>query len=326
MSKYPYLFLFMFSLSSQTTPGTIDQANELYGQGRLKEAIILYKKASLNGENPAICYFNLGNSYFQLDSIPQSIVYYLATTSYAPDFFRGHLNLAICYYTLDELGRCIASVKRALEIEPENQKALLLLGTCYQRLKANSEAIIIFENLIRLYPQNDEPYIALAEIYRDLLDNDEALKWLSMYPESGKNDSYVNVLKAEIHENSHNLQKALFYLTLAYQKDRTNQWLLYRIINMHQEMGNDLVALQEAAKGLDQFPKFAELAVLAGEISFKHKKYDEAKRFFTIAKINGSAAGERGLQNLREIISVQTGDYGQNDHFTRNASRSPVSP
>jgi len=261
----------------------------------------LYKKAYFSGENPAICYFNLGNAYFQLDSVSKSIVYYQATVSSAPDFFRGHLNLAISYYSLEDLGRCVASVKRALEIEPENEKALLLLGTCYRRLKANSEAIIIFEHLVRLNPQKDEPYIAIAEIYKDLLDNDEALKWLSKCPESGKNENYVNLLKAEIYEESQNMEKALFYLTTAFNKNRNDKWLLYRIVSLHLGMGNDLVALQQAASGLEQFPDFAELAVLAGEICFKKQKYEEAKRFFTIAKLNGSASGERGLQNLREI-------------------------
>jgi tetratricopeptide (TPR) repeat protein len=114
-------------LPLKASSGLVQQANNLYENGKLTEAIGLYKKASLSGENPAICYFNLGNAYFQLDSIPQSIVYYQATVSLAPDFFRGHLNLAISYYNLDDLGRSIASVKRALEIEPENEKALLLL-------------------------------------------------------------------------------------------------------------------------------------------------------------------------------------------------------
>ncbi|HEX2956992.1 MAG TPA: hypothetical protein VHO70_09165, partial [Chitinispirillaceae bacterium] len=74
-----------------------------------------------------------------------------------------------------------------------------------------------------------------------------------------------------------------------------------RIITLYEKTGNDLVALQEATNGLEIFPEFAELAVLAGEISFRHQKYDDAGRFFTIAKLQGSAAGERGLQNLREM-------------------------
>lgn len=301
MCKHSFWLFFIFFLSQEVSSGLIAQANDLYNNVKLPEAIALYKKASFSGENPAICYFNLGNAYFQLDSIPQSIVYYLATVSFAPDFFRGHLNLAISYYTLDDLGRCVASVKRALEIDPENEKALLLLGTCYRRLKANSEAVIIFENLIRLNPQMDEPYIAIAEIYKDLLDNDEALKWLSRCPESGKNENYVSLLKAEIYESAQNLEKALFYLTTALKNNRNDQWLLYRIVTLYLDMGNDLVALQQAADGLEQFPNFSELAVLAGQISFKNQKYDEAKRFFSIAKVNGSASGERGLQNLREI-------------------------
>jgi tetratricopeptide (TPR) repeat protein len=301
MYRYSFWYFFILFLPLKASSGLVQQANNLYENGKLTEAIGLYKKASLSGENPAICYFNLGNAYFQLDSIPQSIVYYQATVSLAPDFFRGHLNLAISYYNLDDLGRSIASVKRALEIEPENEKALLLLGTCYRRLKAYSEAVIIFEQLILLNPQRDEPYIAIAEIYKDLLDNDEALKWLSKCPETATNEIYINLLKAEIYEASQDLEKALFYLSTAFNKKRNDRWLLYRIVSLYLDMGKDLMALQQAAIGLEQFPDFAELAVLAGEICFKNQKYEESKRFFTIAKMNGSALGERGLQNLREI-------------------------
>lgn len=303
MLKLVFICLLSLLLPRFSWSGILSQANELYENGKLTQAIPLYKKASLSGENPAICYFNLANAYFQLDSIPQSIVYYQATTSFAPDFFRGHLNLAISYYTLDDIGGCIASVKRALKIEPENEKALMLLAASYRKIQANSEAIVIFERLIKLYPQNDESYIAIAEIYRELLDNEEALNWLSRYPESGKNETYVNLLQAEIFETTGKLDKALYHLIEAFSKDSSNKWILYRIVSIYEDIGNDLVALEEAGKGLEIFPQFGELAVLAGNIAFKHQKYHDAEWFYTIAKNNGVAGGFIGLENLRSILS-----------------------
>jgi tetratricopeptide (TPR) repeat protein len=277
----------------------LDRANETYNSGNTYEAIELYRKAALAGENPALCYFNMANAWFQLDSLPQSIVYYKACIGAAPAFFRGHLNLAVAYYTLEDLGACIASARRALDLEPSNQKGLMILAASYRKAGSYPEAIATFEQLVASYPENDEPYIALAELYRELEDMEQTIEWLQRYPIDGQNRAYAFVMLGDILEAREEYERALYYLRQAWGLDSSNKWLFYRIVMLHQKMGNNLIALEQVQRALETMPEFAELALLGGNIAFEAGKISEAERLYAQARDHGSAGAVIGLENIR---------------------------
>ena len=92
----PILLLVLSSNAS--TESHLRKANDFYSSGKLLEAVRQYKSAMNAGENPTLSYFNCANAYFQLDSLPQSIVYYRATVESAPDFFfRFYLRRQVCF-------------------------------------------------------------------------------------------------------------------------------------------------------------------------------------------------------------------------------------
>jgi tetratricopeptide (TPR) repeat protein len=286
-----------FSTPAAASP--LDEANIAYGKNQMLSAIVLYRKAALAGENPALCYFNLANAYFQIDSLPQSIVYYRACLGYAPDFFRAWLNLAIVYYTLDDVGSTIAAATRSLDLEPGNKKALLLLAASYRKAGATAEAAVTFEKLAEMDHELEDPPLALSEIYRELDDDESAIHWLLRYPESGKNRPYADLLLADLYQKRGDIDRALYYVKESFNADPTNRWALYQKVSLLERQGNDLVGLEEARRGLELFPDFCELAVLGGTIALRQGKIEEAERFYTIAKKNGSADGVIGLENVR---------------------------
>jgi tetratricopeptide (TPR) repeat protein len=258
----------------------------------------LYRKAVTEGESPALCYYNIGNSYFQLDSLANAIVYYRSCTQNAPDYYKAYMNLAVCYFNLNDLGRCIASIERVLILEPSNQKALMIKAVAMRQCGATAKAVIAFENLLRFYPETEEAYIALGEMYRDLNDLEESVNWLERSPAGGKNSLYVYSLLAEIFEKKGNISKSIFYLNQSFNIDNSKKWTLYNIALMEKQSGNDLVALETCRKGMDLFPDFADMAVLAGTISFEREKIDEAEHFFKIGARFGSSSAIVGLSNV----------------------------
>ena len=294
-----YTKIVILSFVLFASAGLLEQANEYYGKSDFEEAIKLYKKAALEGENPALCYFNLGNSYFQIDSIPQSIVYYKAAIGYAPEFFRSHLNLAIAYYSLENVGKCIASAERALQLNPMNEKVLTVLAASYRKIGSFAEAIATFEKVVLIDETKEEPYIALAEMYLELDDMNKALKWLRRYPENGKNQIYVLQQLADIYEKQFDYSRALFYLKEIFTKDSTNRWSIYRICLLHERMGNGMVAMEEAREGLKHFPDFKELALYAGNLAFSLEKLIDAEHFYNMAETLGSPGALSGLENIR---------------------------
>jgi tetratricopeptide (TPR) repeat protein len=288
------LFFVFFARAS-----LLDDANKLYGEGKLVEAIKLYKKASLTGENPALCAYNAANAYFQLDSLPRSIVYYRLCINAAPEFYKAYLNLAVVYFTLSDIGNCIVTMREGLKLEPLQQKGSLLLAAAYRKCGAIAQSITAFEDLIIAYPEMEEPYIALGEIYRDLNDQDLAIHWLESYPPSGKNGVYVALALADLYESIGNPDRALYYLNRSYDFDKSKKWTLYRIVAMQQKLGNELVALETARGGLEMFPDFSPLTVLAGTIAFSRGFLGEAEKYFINGEKLGSPEAVAGLENIR---------------------------
>ncbi len=286
----------------------LDSANARYANGIFNEAVILYKKAALSGETPALCYFNTANAYFQLDSLPQALMYYQATLSCAPDFFKAYMNLAVVYYTLDDMGQCISVMQRGLAIEPANTKARLILAAAYRKAGALPQAVVDFEQVALQAPDMEEPFIALGEIYRDLGDADAAVRWLQSYPQSGKNQAYVYSVLAELCESNDDPAKALYYQQQAFKLDNTRRWTLYKIVILHQKSGNDLVGYEVARQGMEQFPDFAEMAVIAGNIAFARNRYSEARWCYEKAYALGSMEAVVGLENVRTITKSMAGN------------------
>ena len=293
----PAIILFFVFFARATL---LDDANKVYGAGKLMEAIKLYKKASLTGENPALCAYNAANAYFQLDSLPRSIVYYRLCINAAPEFYKAYLNLAVVYFTLNDIGNCIVTMREGLRLEPLQQKGSLLLAAAYRKCGAIAQSITTFEDIIVAYPEMEEPYIALGEIYRDLNDPFLAIRWLESYPSSGKNGVYVALALADLYESTENLDRALYYLNRSYDFDKSKKWTLYRIVAMQQKLGNELVALETARSGLEMFPDFSPLTVLAGTIAFSRGFFGEAEKYFTIGEKRRKPRSRCGASKYKE--------------------------
>ena len=60
-----------------------------------------------------------------------------------------------------------------------------------------------------------------------------------------------------------------------------------------------MAAIEEATRGVELFPDFIELVLLAGNLSFRHQLYSQAEYFYTAAKNKGHSGGIAGLENIR---------------------------
>lgn len=300
--KFIVIILFVLTFAKISFSKHLQEANELYNKGKFREAIVVYKKALKEGENRTLVYFNLANTYFQLDSLPQAIVYYRAAVEEAPDFFRGHLNLAITYYSLEDIGNAIASVKRALELEPTNRKAQLILAACYRKIGATKEAIIAFEQLLEK-DNNPDYLIALGELYTSLDDYETANKYLEEYPENGNKREYVLKLLAENYRKLGLYNKVVFVLQKAIELKPSDLWLHLTFCQTLESMGNIAVAFEEAKKIQLQYPEWGEIALFAGNCALKLGKLAEAEYYYNIAKARGIAGAITGLENVKIIMN-----------------------
>ena len=71
-----FIFILFAFLNYSQNSELFDQGNDFYNQGRYFEAIEKYNLILKNGSHSDELYYNLGNSYYKLNDIANSIFYY----------------------------------------------------------------------------------------------------------------------------------------------------------------------------------------------------------------------------------------------------------
>lgn len=81
-----------FSQTSNTA--LFDQATRQYSQGNYDQALKTYKSILGAGQHSAEVYYNMGNVYYKMDSLPLSIYYYEKALQLSPNDADAKANLA----------------------------------------------------------------------------------------------------------------------------------------------------------------------------------------------------------------------------------------
>lgn len=77
--KKQILFILLFvvnAIFAQSNTELFDKANELYKDGNYQEAINLYKQIEGNDAVSSTLYYNLGNCYYKLNNVANTVYYY----------------------------------------------------------------------------------------------------------------------------------------------------------------------------------------------------------------------------------------------------------
>lgn len=93
--------LLLCSCSSFANQILFDQANGAFENEDYEEALSLYKQLETSYPNQYELHFNLGNTYYHLDSLALSILHFEKTLKYDPGNERALHNLQLCYLKSD---------------------------------------------------------------------------------------------------------------------------------------------------------------------------------------------------------------------------------
>ena len=94
------IFLVILSIlfsSSQQVDEIFIQSNEHYTNGNYKAALDGYLKIINSGFESSELYFNVGNSYYKLNNIPESNFYFEKALAISPNDFDVITNLSVSY-------------------------------------------------------------------------------------------------------------------------------------------------------------------------------------------------------------------------------------
>jgi len=157
-------FIATSSFAAQSAYDLMERANALYRDGKFKQAIMLYRKAESRGADPVATSFNIANSYYQQNDLPNAAATYRKAIDFSNGAFSPALfNMASVYFRLKQYPECVAAYHRALKLEPENVSGWLYLGEAYGKTGDAVGALRAIEKAYQL-DKEDTPEIAFDEI------------------------------------------------------------------------------------------------------------------------------------------------------------------
>lgn len=83
----------LFIFTQSWAQAGFEKGNELYTQGKFKEAAQSYESILKSGQESAEVYFNLGNAYYKLDSVAPAIYNYEKALLLRPNYKDAAINL-----------------------------------------------------------------------------------------------------------------------------------------------------------------------------------------------------------------------------------------
>jgi len=177
----------------------LEEGVEYYNQGRLPEALHIFKQAYLEAPHSSDVHFFLGKTYYRQGDLDLAEKEYKKAVELKPEYVKAHIDLAKIYafkgnwekairqykkvlklgvkdpIVYSDLGKtyvyqnqfdkAIWYFKKAIQLKEDFVEAHLGLGAVFFKLDRLDEAIIEYQRVIKLKPDSEHAYLLLAEIY-----------------------------------------------------------------------------------------------------------------------------------------------------------------
>lgn len=170
-----------------------NEAFNLEAQGRLDEAIKLYKEAIKL--DPGFCdaMDNLGLLYRNIDEVEKAVFWYKKSLDIFPENVVAHINLAIAHRLMENPEEAILEYESVVRLKPEYAEGYYGLGTVYFDLGQPDKALSNFKKAEEIYIEESSPHLSDARYYLGvsylmLSDQEQAKKYLELaYPKLRSN-------------------------------------------------------------------------------------------------------------------------------------------
>ena len=150
--------------------------DSFYEVGKLEDTIKCYKRVIEYRPNFTGMHNNLGNIFRELERYDEAVLSYEKAISIDTGFVEGYYNLGITLQELKQLDNASVNYKKAIEIKPNYPEAFNNLGTLYKELKDFDSSIQSYQNAIDIKPDYAEAFNNLGILYKELGQLDKAVQ------------------------------------------------------------------------------------------------------------------------------------------------------
>ena len=160
------------SVNAASARKLVREGNRAYKAGQFDQALAKYKAALMEGGDPGVVAYNLGNAHYNLgesQAAQEAYVQSLRPTK-AGDLAASLYNLGNAYFQKQELDKAEEYYQKAIKGEPGNADAHNNLAWLYYTKKENlDQAETLALKALELNP-------AKENVYRDTLDKIREMK------------------------------------------------------------------------------------------------------------------------------------------------------
>ncbi len=234
---------------------------------------------NLNKRQVLGCFFNnLGNSYIQVDNIPQAQISLEWAVDINPTLAESHTNLGNVYMRLERFNDALNEYHRAVSILPEEPKVRNNLGTVYLQKKRLQPAIEHFQIAIDHDPNFIDAYKNLARAYTQKQFYTKATITLQKALRIEPQNASLWYEMGNIHLDQQYAEKAIGFFQNAVAYDRHFPEAYFSLGLCYNLQDNSGKEIESYHKALAIKPDLVAARVNLGNAYFRLKSYEEAIR------------------------------------------------
>ncbi len=302
--------------------------------GKLKKAIIEYKKVDIIKTQNKIIPFNLGLCLLNTGSNIDAIEAFKIAIKLDESFLPAWEKLGCSLIAEGRHQEALAATQKVLDLNPKNLFALTNLCIIYKNLGNLDEALSSNLKLLELKPDNPDALIHLGCIYMDLDNLDHALvstlKSLELNPENSTAHTNIGVIYKELG----NLDQALASTLKSVEMEPDNPTTLINLGAIYKDLGNLDQALDSTLKSLELAPNnpraidnlrsFLDLLnispsnadnarrvyeLLLSRIDIPHKKLSQIFLEMFLPAIQKASASDSIISDSNEALKALASDW-----------------
>ena len=153
----------------------VDQANAFHGEGKLNEALALYREALEINSSLAELHYNIALVYTALSRNDEALQAFDTALRLRPDYAEAYNNKGNVLFGLGRFEEACGLFRKAISLEPRLFAAHNNLGNCLLRMHALSAAVEVFRQALLINPAQPEIHLNASTVFNRLGRTNEAL-------------------------------------------------------------------------------------------------------------------------------------------------------
>lgn len=287
------------AFAAQSAYDLMERANALYRDGKFKQAITLYRKAESRGADPVATSFNIANSYYQQNDLPNAAATYRKAVDFSNGAFSPALfNMASVYFRLKQYPECVAAYHRALKLEPENVSGWLYLGEAYGKTGDAVGALRAIEKAYQLDKEDISIVYQLSEANIALNDFERAVAVIREGYAAHPDEVDFLVYLGDVYRLNKQFEEsaAAYREALGVRPDDTAT--MYKLADVLAEDNKPFIAMDVLNNLVQIKPDFSDAAIFLGNLAYDAKFLDRAESAYELAAKQGNTESVFGFKNM----------------------------